>query len=369
MIKLDGLLLERLPVEGLTWYRDLISFETPILSEYTHPKGGSFLYFWCDSDQAITRWMLARVSEATALRLRNGLIPLHHVLPKAVEDDFVYFVDCEEDAKVSVVRLIDCDAIPSAYKPKPGVFVDPQPDTEADSFVVVLDGNWEGEKLFEFEKNIRYCYSFMYSHLRHGIPDFGTLPFRGGFSGYHANNILLKEIPHKDRMWLTALHYSSPGFMRFDAVREIADSIAYLVKSVAENKTGETEYTLLSAYIKQNELRKLDSLESFAGINSDWIEHEGPIRSMTLDLGRQLRIVDAESFVELTNGVFQAAQLLRWFYRRIQDMAKQFKLKYVYFPPAIDQAKLLQEFNFPINTPMSGVGDDGKIFRSEDDSI
>lgn len=93
MLKLGGSSLQSLPVVGLERVQDLIKHDGPLLTHYSHHRGDHYLYYWCDCDECVDRWMLLSVSETSILRLIDKVVPLDLVVPAACLDDFVYIVD------------------------------------------------------------------------------------------------------------------------------------------------------------------------------------------------------------------------------------------------------------------------------------
>ena len=125
MLELGGMELNRLPVSDLTWVKDLIYFDGPLLSQFRHARNGeSYLYYWCDCDENVNRWMVLRVSEDDLKRLLSRLIPLGEIIPKGSQDDFVYIVDLDGRGEVVKVRLLGVEAVPPAYTPEAGAFLD-----------------------------------------------------------------------------------------------------------------------------------------------------------------------------------------------------------------------------------------------------
>ena len=124
MEPVEGAILRSLPVSGLEHVRDLDDFEGPLLSQYAHPSGDQYLFYWCDCDDTVNRWMVLRVSEASILRLIHRVVPLDYVIPKSCRDDFVYLIDTDSAGVTTSVNLTGLSAIPPAYTPQPGAFLE-----------------------------------------------------------------------------------------------------------------------------------------------------------------------------------------------------------------------------------------------------
>ena len=123
MKEIGGFTIPGLPITGLKHVRDLLYHEGPLLSQYAHPNGDTYLHYWCDCDEMQNRWMVLRVNEAMVLRLVNHFLPLDQVVPQACRDDFVYFVDTDgrETRSVKMVAMAD---IPPDYLPQPGAYLE-----------------------------------------------------------------------------------------------------------------------------------------------------------------------------------------------------------------------------------------------------
>lgn len=334
MNSLGGIKLDKLPVEDLEWSADLLVHDSPLLSEYIHPKGNRYLYYWCDSDTESTRWMLFRISEPTSLQLRNARLPLHQVVPGLCEDSFVFFVDCGAGGKIQQVEIVSVDDVPNEYLPRPGLVLDPIKNCDEESFVIMLDGGWAGQDLFRFENTFRNCYDFLYGYKEWRFAGLPSVPCRGGYSAMHVNAWLRRQIPHADRLQMQSVQYSSPGFMRFEAVRSIADEVSFLARRVATKNVAMIEFDELSSYIRKHRLKDLpqDAIE--------WQQHNGELRPLLLSFSAALRLIDGRQLLEVVESPFHAAQLLRWFFRGIERLASQLKRGLAFFPEAMNEEGL-----------------------------
>ncbi|NAX47902.1 hypothetical protein CAG70_13015, partial [Photobacterium halotolerans] len=110
MHKLIGSQLKNLPLGNLTWKRDLLYFEGPLLSEYYTEKGETFLKYWCDCNEDYHRWMLFKIKEQDRLRLVLGEKSIHAVIQEQ-PDFFVFFSD--ENKKNKKFTLVELTNIPN----------------------------------------------------------------------------------------------------------------------------------------------------------------------------------------------------------------------------------------------------------------
>jgi hypothetical protein len=123
MEAVNGTKLPSLPVSGLKRVRDLVYFDGPLLTQFEHPNGDDYLYYWCDCDSSANRWMVLRVSEANILRLIGRFVPLDFVITKGCMDDFVYLTDIALDGTPVSTMLVRIEQIPLGYQPEDGAYL------------------------------------------------------------------------------------------------------------------------------------------------------------------------------------------------------------------------------------------------------
>ena len=150
----------------------------------------------------------------------------------------------------------------------------------------------------------------------------------------HVNAWLRKQIPHADRLQMQAVQYSSPGFMRFDAVRSIADEVSFLARQVATKNVAKIEFAELSSYIRKHRLKDLSQDAS------EWQQHNSELRPLVLSFTTALRLIDGKQLLEVVESPFHAAQLLRWFFLGIERLAFRLKTGLAFIPEAIHEEGL-----------------------------
>lgn len=304
-----------MPVSGLTRLRDLLWLDGPLLTEYVHPQGDHYLYCWSDCDDDTTRWMVLRVSESNLLRLAHGMLPLDMIVPGACQDDFVYFVDVKSGKKkILEVKLSKVSDIPAEYLPQKGVFLDESEFVEDGTYSVMIDEDWDPTELFRFPKDFEQAYSFMYAHARLQVQKLEHFPWKGGFSAMHFDKWVRKTIPSKSRLGLTKMSYASPGFITFAADDAIADMIARCVIDISERETAHIAYRKLSAFMTDNDLRKWERHDD------RWPSINTKLTAFTDALTDAIG-VNGEILQKSAGRPFEAAQVARWFYRRLGRMA------------------------------------------------
>jgi len=328
MKEIDGASLPSLPISGLEHVQDLLYYDGPLLSQYAHPNGDDYLYYWCDCDEQSNRWMVLRVSEASILRLVNRFVPLDFVIPGGCRDDFVYIFDTQKDGLVGHVKLVALSKIPEDYVPEPGAYLElAERRQDAKSYSVLVEGGWSVRALGEFPKLFAKVYSVLYALNVLHVPEFGDYPWRGGFSYMHFFNWTAAQIPSEDRPVVSAMQYASPGFMRFSLHGKTANQVT---RCVVECK-GDDQLTIahqeLSHYIRTH---KLNDILTFN--DPRWAEHDHYLKQASLALLKGFSVIDEAKFLETSSRPFETAKIAMAFYRYVKELADFDKDGLVKFP-------------------------------------
>ncbi|MBI3467803.1 MAG: hypothetical protein HY000_32745 [Planctomycetes bacterium] len=295
--------------------RDLIYFDGPLLTQYVNDHGEHFLYYWCDRDDVSHRWMLVRVAEQTILRLLHRFIPLDFVIPAGSQDDFVYFVDVMSGGDIAAVWLTKIARVPDDYRPVRGTFVQDIPRQTNAGYPVLIEGDWNASKLLEFPKLFELTYSFLYvANNLLSERCFGGYHWRGGYPAMHFNR-LIASIPTEKRLEVRAIQYQSPGFIRFSVDYDIAEKVAMSVEDI-RSEGVQSSYRELTQYIKQHRLTDIGDPDA-----AIWEQHNVHLLRLVEDVARDLRAVDAGAIITGSERAFEAAQIVRWFFRRIAEIA------------------------------------------------
>lgn len=341
MRALPGVQLKRLPVSGLTRVRDLAHFAGPLITEYAHPLGDRYLFYWCDCDESADRWMVLRVSESNILRLEHKIFTLDQVIPDAGQDDFVYFVDEDKalDLAACPASLTLKASIPDDYRPAKGAFLRARKSkTDKGIYPILLDGQWSMHDLGEFPKKLYdsyaliYCLKAMDQNPENDKPaekqKFRSLPWCGGYSSVHFFKRAMDRVPVKQRPQVAAVHYESPGFMKFRMDEQIAEEVRRCVSNVNDNaKFFHDTSAKLEAYLKTHELNdpKKENTE-------DWEKHDPFLLEMTKALISGFSPLDTDSFISAMPRPFEAAKVALMFYRRVNTLCRFQRDGLVTFP-------------------------------------
>jgi hypothetical protein len=120
--------------DDLRHIRDLVEYDSPLVSEYGRFDGERFLLFWCDCDDDFHRWMLVRQDTVCIESFVQGKIPLDYLV-KGCSDSFVTFFDCTRNPSQSMhIVEVPFHKIPDDYFPDDGLLYEdisdkfPSPD-------------------------------------------------------------------------------------------------------------------------------------------------------------------------------------------------------------------------------------------------
>lgn len=100
---------------------DLIYFDGPLLSHFISPNGDNYLFFWCDVDDVVNRWIIFRTDIPTIQKYIEKKISLKEVLSHPI-DGLVYIADIDADIIYRSIQLILSEEIPSEYIPSQDSF-------------------------------------------------------------------------------------------------------------------------------------------------------------------------------------------------------------------------------------------------------
>jgi len=121
-----GAILVAPPLEDLTFVRDLIKYQGPLLSlfEETVSKN-QWLWYWCDCDESANRWAVIRTTPQLVESYELRSIDLLTLL-EATPRHFVFLVDRFAHlplAPMSTWWMIQYDHLPIDYRPKRGCYL------------------------------------------------------------------------------------------------------------------------------------------------------------------------------------------------------------------------------------------------------
>lgn len=256
MINLSGQILQTLPLGDLSWKRDLLYFEGPLLSEFISDKGEVYLKYWCDCDESYNRWMLFKIKEQDRLRLVLGEKSLYEVI-KEQPDCFVFISD--EGDTDDKYTLLESTNIPSEYLPSETAYLDIEDYTEDENITsLVFEDQWDFEELKNVYRKLTQIYDFTFVSNKQPQRLGVSMPWQGGFSAVHFYNKIKELIPMTSNGRLNAIHYASPGYMKMNMDSDIANIAIKSISDYGLNKRDiDSLYLELGNRIKELELNQM----------------------------------------------------------------------------------------------------------------
>jgi hypothetical protein len=307
----------RAPFDELRHVRDLVYFDGPLLSQFVHPNGDNYLYYWCDCDDTANRWMVLRVAESDILRIENLSVPVSTVIPGRSKDGFVYFVDLDSEGTVIGSVLCGPAAIPDDYLPALESYIRTSVATnKLHSFSLLIGGRWTVKNFGDLPHIFSKLYSLLYTVNVLKPEELWTLPWRGNFSSMHFFNWVYKQVPRSDRPLVEALQYSSPGFVRFSLNARTAREVVECVNDFKANFTELTlEYDRLTDYIRKHKIKDIKNSES-----TEWNSHDTFLTESTVALLHPFSPIQEREFLLIAPRPFEAAQIARTIYRDVKKL-------------------------------------------------
>ena len=215
-----GTTLPRFPHQDFQRVRDLVYFDGPLVSEFSS-HGRRFIASWVDCDATANRWLVARVDENLLLRYLYRKLPLRSVIAEGI-DSSVLVVDWDGHGQLVRVAIEEVSELPPAYLPSTDSFFDPELSaiaTDAQSFGVLLDGEWDLSDITSFPRLFGDLYTFQYlvgqgpGQIR-GSDTLRFAEINGGWVVRHLFDVMQNQLPSEHRPAVDAVQKNSPGFMR-----------------------------------------------------------------------------------------------------------------------------------------------------------
>ncbi|WP_199194454.1 hypothetical protein [Photobacterium sp. GB-50] len=268
MINLSGQKLQTLPLGNLTWKRDLIYFEGPLLSEFSSDKGEVYLKYWCDCDDTFNRWMFFKVKEQDRLRLVLGEKSLYDVIVNQ-PDSFVFVSD--ESRDIQNYTFLEAANLPNEYLPEEDSYleIDDYVDDEKITSLVFED-QWDFEELKNVYRKFAQIYDFIFVSNSISGRLGASMPWQGGASAVHFYNKIKELIPSNDASRLNAIHYASPGYMKISVNRKVSDIALTAINNYGLNKKAiDSLYLELQNRIKELDLNNISSSDAMNIFDND----------------------------------------------------------------------------------------------------
>lgn len=319
MLQLTGQSLTTLPVTGLTKVKDLERHDGPLLSHFRSDRGSDYLYYWCDCDAKLARWMVLRVEEQDILRLIERDRTLDEVIPSACLDDVAYFVDVYNQRQtITMVALAD---IPREYRPG-NEFVDVPDEALAGELALFINPKNDPGRVLGLPRIFFQVYAIIYAVFIDAPKKYTQIPWQHSFGGKRFYDWVQDRIADGYKPGLEAFEFSSPGFARFSLSREVGDLVVRLMENL-ENKARiiGSRYGRLERLVARFEKAKGDRGK----------EIENALPSATTDLMQVAGLGDGTALSHAASP-YEGAKLALSFVRRMRKLRKFETDGFVTFP-------------------------------------
>jgi hypothetical protein len=337
--------LEGFPLEDLTKAGDLIYFDGPFLSLFRNQRGDNYLYYWCDSDQDTNRWLVVRVSDKDLNAYLSKKIPLCNLILER-DNPHVLMVDVKDDLTYRDVYLVRPADLPTTYVPSEDSYYEFSPrwmdhvrkEKLADNYAIHLEGEWTLDDLNSLPYNYSKAYAFVYtlngkpraissSWIEHAYQSY---PWEGGYSAVNFYHTLKAHIPPGHTPKVLSIQYSSPGWIELDLLLPVALSIrSFIATFIGSGQDGAQKFRAINKGLRDRRL-----LGPRRRVNREPVEETGDqdfvlspddlqfVLEASQSLATVLGIEDLQHIQMLTQNELTALNILRWFYKIIEALAR-----------------------------------------------
>jgi len=105
------------PIRDLTFVRDILDFEGPLISEYDGPFGEPWIYRWCDCNDIAHRWMVYRVTDRGLALIKDDDSYLWAFHREWIVGGKVYIVDLTSRELPETMIEVAIEDLPASYIP------------------------------------------------------------------------------------------------------------------------------------------------------------------------------------------------------------------------------------------------------------
>jgi hypothetical protein len=113
---LGGKALEDFPLVGLRKVAHLIYFEGPLLSVFQHPEGDYYLYYWCDTNDDVNRWLVFPVGSDDLESYLNKKTSLRDLILNS-KNGSLLVADIDRELRYTKSYSLTIGNLPESYIP------------------------------------------------------------------------------------------------------------------------------------------------------------------------------------------------------------------------------------------------------------
>jgi hypothetical protein len=264
----DGAIkISALPVV-LHYVRTLEALDGPLLAEFQSDAGDTFLYYWCDRDKNINRWLVVRTptQDLTRYLVRDTTardLILH------CRDGFVYLVDADKAYTPRDVFFIAVDSLPIIYIPTERSYHGFAVHVDEKQQDVFISGDWDYQEVTtDYPRQYLQAYGFNALFGPHGDASNLEIIDYKLTQGYVFNTLFKnfrRHIRLDKRASLVGIAVASPGYVRFAVDPGVASDLRQAVAGYLKaEKEIESDINLLSRWASgRDEMEEARAIPAF----------------------------------------------------------------------------------------------------------
>lgn len=313
-------------IPSFTWVKDIQFFEVSLTAEYKTDKNESYVFHWCDCEGDVNRWLAVRTSKRALYALTSGVIEMRDFFENYSLDSNVLILDLEPDDNVNLAKLVHISEIAEDYLPESGEFIDPEfipRNSSKNEYMVLIDHEWEQYDFHFFTRKFMDAYAMIaqyakavkrnpsqnWQHLRRMT----DAPWIGGGSSNGFYSDLRSQFGSE--IGLNAIHYASPGYLKFKAKREVGVKVKEnLDLYLSSRQDIDRHFRKIETFIRINKLNDDDTV--FTQQHHDYLMENGKI------LMDYFNDPSWEWVLSGSPDLFRAVKVSMSFYRRINEISR-----------------------------------------------
>jgi hypothetical protein len=224
-----GLALEKLPFV-LEHVQDLVEYEGPIVSEFKSADGEPYVYYFCEQDEELSRWLVVRTLRTDLVRYKAGIRSLRQLL-RECPDRLAYICDIDSDGFTKRVRVSPLAAVPNEYYPRSDELVAVGDDGQRQN--LLLDGANGYDIVTKLPREYLQPYGFAAMFGPNGDPSaLGLLDYNLESNCGWVFHMVFERMArrHHTRALVDAVQFASPGYITFSVDAACAEDLREIVK-------------------------------------------------------------------------------------------------------------------------------------------
>jgi hypothetical protein len=209
------------------------------LAEFRSTTGEPFLYYWCDREGDINRWIVVRTLTQELARYFVGIATLRDLIVNC-RDRFVYLLDLDRADELHAAFFIAVTALPTEYVPTERSHYNSANRRDSETLQdVFVDETWDYQQVSEYPRKYLQAYGFNALFGQHGdARELRSVGYRLT-QGYVYNTLFVNfgaHVPRDKRASLAEVSVASPGYVRFHVDPTVASDLRHAVTLYLANR-------------------------------------------------------------------------------------------------------------------------------------